>query len=403
MSDGEVPSRPSGVPRVFEGRGELLRRRRGLLAGAGVAFVVAAVMFVLGAPAWAAVIEEALAAALFWSWAANLFPVRRSGVLRVDGAGVAMDGDLELPRRALAAAFRMAFAQPIVRLRPRRGSPVDLLVEHDEGADAIVDALGLSVGESAVTYFAIAGKRPWLPVAWIAGAGALSLAATMTVLMRAHGPDALALHPFWASAVYAATVLWVLARARVSVDVGADGILLRRVFRQRFVPYEAIAGVVVEPPAVRIELRTGERVELCSARLQDPHEAMATRIEEALARFEATRGGAGPEALVAPGGRSAARWVRDLREAARAKDYREARLDEQALWRVLEDASAPSATRAGAALALASVDESSAMRLRVAADACAEPRLRVALTRVAEGAEDAELQEALAALIEARR
>jgi hypothetical protein len=391
---------------VFEGRGEVLRRRRGLLVGAGVAFVVAAAMFLVGAPVWAAVIEEGLATALFWSWAANPFPARRRGKMHVDGAGVVMDGDLVLPRRALAAAFRVSFAQPIVRLRPRRGSPVDLLVEDDEGADAVVDALGLSVGESTVTYFAIAGKRPWLPVAWLAGVGALSLAGTMTLLARGRGADALALHPFWASAVYAATVLWVLARSRVSVDVGADGVLLRRVFGQRFVPYEAIAGVVVEPPAVRIDLRTGERVELCPNRLQDPQEAMATRIAEALARFEATRGAAGPEALVSPGGRSAGRWVRDVREAARATDYREARLDEEALWRVLEDASAPSATRAGAALALSSVssiDESSHARLRVAADACAEPRLRVALTRVADGAEDAEIQEALSALIEAGR
>jgi hypothetical protein len=41
-------------------------------------------------------------------------------------------------------------------------------------------------------------------------------------------------------------------------------------------------------------------------------------------------------------------------------------------------------------------------RLRVSADACAEPKLRVALTRVAEGASDAELEEALTPLLESK-
>ena len=82
--------------------------------------------------------------------------------------------------------------------------------------------------------------------------------------------------------------------------------------------------------------------------------------------------------------------------------YRETRLDEDRLWRVLDDAAAPPATRAGAALAISVLDQPARLRLRVAAEACAEPKLRVALSRVANGASDPELEEALAPLLERR-
>jgi hypothetical protein len=45
------------------------------------------------------------------------------------------------------------------------------------------------------------------------------------------------------------------------------------------------------------------------------------------------------------------------------------------------------------------IDQPSRLRLRVAAEACAEPRLRVALTRVADGGSEPELEEALARLL----
>jgi hypothetical protein len=418
MSDGEVAGRPSGAPpgghasgahpalrRGFEGRGEVLRRRRGLLAGAGAAFAVAAAMFLLGAPPWAAVIEEGIAAALFWAWAANLFPKRRAGVLRVDGAGVAVDGEVVVARRRLATVYRASFVVPLVRLVVHEGPAVDLRVERDDDADALVEALGLGLGESTATYSALAGTRPWLLAAVVALLGGATLFAPRVLLLGPHGgAGAAAVHPLVVSAAYGLVVLLVMAGARVNVEVGTDGILLRRPFRQRFVPFEAVADVAVKGAGVVLTLRSGERVGLSGARLRSaPHDTMGARIQQAFLQFEATRGAAGPEAVVAPGGRSTERWVRDLRDAARARHYRQARLDEEALWRVVEDAAAPSATRAGAALALATVDEASHGRLRVAADACAEPRLRVALTRVAEGAGDTELEEALAALLEAER
>jgi hypothetical protein len=90
--------------------------------------------------------------------------------------------------------------------------------------------------------------------------------------------------------------------------------------------------------------------------------------------------------------------LRELRALAVARDYREVQVDSERLWRLLDDPAAAPASRAGAALALSSIDAASRTRLRVAAEACAEPRLRVALSRVADGAPDDALEEALAPL-----
>src|SRR5579859_5772679 len=304
MSDGEVAGRPSGTPRVrgFEGRGEVLRRRRGLLGGAGAAFVVAATMFLLGAPAWAAVVEEALAAALFWAWAANLFPARRAGVVRVDAAGVAVDGALVVARRDLANVYRASYAMPLVRLVVREGAALHLHVERDDDADAIVEALGLGLGESTATYSALAGTRPWLLAAVVALLGTMTLFVPKLLFVPHGGAGASALHPLVVSAAYGLVVLLVLAGARVNVEVGTDGILLRRAFRQRFVPFEGVTDLAVNGASVVLTLRSGERVGLSGARLRTgPHDTMGARIQEALLRFEATRGEGGPEAFVANG------------------------------------------------------------------------------------------------------
>jgi hypothetical protein len=74
-------------------------------------------------------------------------------------------------------------------------------------------------------------------------------------------------------------------------------------------------------------------------------------------------------------------------------------VDPQRLLRVATDAAAPAATRAGAALALApAMGDDDRARLRVASETCADPRLRVALLRVAEGAPPEDVDEAVAAV-----
>lgn len=106
------------------------------------------------------------------------------------------------------------------------------------------------------------------------------------------------------------------------------------------------------------------------------------------------------QGTLARAGRGTRAW---LREVALASDdrasFRVPAVPAEALWRVVEDPAAASTARAGAALALrARLDDEGRTRLRVLADACAAPRLRVALQQVASTAEAEALEEAFEAL-----
>lgn len=163
--------------------------------------------------------------------------------------------------------------------------------------------------------------------------------------------------------------------------------------------------MTTERYGIALHLRSGEIVRFSLGLLASQlasRDGIAIRIEEARLACADDRPSGEAEGFVAPGGRALKRWVTEVRALARARDYREARVDAERLWSVLEDAKTSPAARAGAAIAL-STDEGSRMRLRVAADTCAEPRLRIALTRLAEGAGDSDLEEALAPLLEAEK
>jgi hypothetical protein len=74
------------------------------------------------------------------------------------------------------------------------------------------------------------------------------------------------------------------------------------------------------------------------------------------------------------------------------------------LWRAVEDPTADPSTRAGAAIALrGALSEGESTRLRAAAEACAAPKLRVALDKIASRAAEDALVEALDALADAAR
>ncbi len=87
-----------------------------------------------------------------------------------------------------------------------------------------------------------------------------------------------------------------------------------------------------------------------------------------------------------------------MRNLTSRDGYREAAVTSEHLWPVVENAALGSPARAAAAVALrAHLDEEGKTRLRVAAEACASPNVRVALEAVL-GEDDNELTRALEAL-----
>jgi len=119
--------------------------------------------------------------------------------------------------------------------------------------------------------------------------------------------------------------------------------------------------------------------------------ALQRRIEQA--RAHAAR--ATPEAtvtkLLARGERDVAAWMQELTELeARPATYRAASVGREALWSTLEDAAQPAELRAAAATALRPrLEDTERARLRVAAGACASPKLRVALDAASSENEEA--------------
>jgi hypothetical protein len=186
--------------------------------------------------------------------------------------------------------------------------------------------------------------------------------------------------------------------ARTTVNVGTDGIEIRRAFRKRFLELDEIREVRVEPKALRIVLASGEIVSLARAAPVEPVGQLAAadigmerallgdRIVDAVRAHKARRlDGAGVAAL-GRDARSADEWLASLRALGMgATDYRTGLLPVEELRRVVGDTTAASDVRVGAAVALRVAEGAIGVeRIRVAADTTAAPELRGVLKDIAD-------------------
>jgi hypothetical protein len=323
---------------------------------------------------------------------------RRKGVLAAARDGLALDGKLAVPRAHVSCAYVVPGPPPVVRIERRWRTTVEVAFDDEAEAAALVTALGFDARH------AVARFRAWTLGKGKGGSARLgtplAVFAVFVVggVLREHAyPGSFA----GALALAALAVAVVVALFYARVEVGKDGILLRSLTRRRFLSHADVAGSAVDANALVITPTRGEPLRLATdlASLG----ALAQRVDEAREAFARAAGAPDDHSVVAPEGRTADRWLRDLRATADAHAYRVGRSDADALGSLLDDASLPPATRAGAAVALASLDERARPRIRVAADACAEPRLRLALARVADDAPDEALTKALAPLLARRR
>jgi hypothetical protein len=200
-------------------------------------------------------------------------------------------------------------------------------------------------------------------------------------------------------------LLYVTFRG-VSVDIGVDGVLVSGPRRREWIAFEGVRSVEAHQGSARFVL--GDRhVDVAITRAgpngllakQDAFalDAFLLRAREALAAHRATVGPRALAAMLSRADRDKAAWVdglRRLRDGEAA--YRSAAIQDEELWRVVEDPGAPEDARAAAAFVLRRQDDPSATaRLRVAQQAVAAPRLRVAL--------ESDDEDALAPFCEERR
>ncbi len=189
------------------------------------------------------------------------------------------------------------------------------------------------------------------------------------------------------------------------VTVGVDGVLVAwpLLGRRRFIPHDRIDDVRWTNERVALLLKDGSRYEIDTnaknPAARDADAALVERLRAAREAYAASEG-AEPLAVLARGGRSAEAWVRELRATGEqgGSQYRTAALPAETLWRIALDASEEEEVRIGASLALrAALDDEGRTKLRVAANAAASPRVRVALAAAADDDDDDD--EAVAAAI----
>lgn len=198
-------------------------------------------------------------------------------------------------------------------------------------------------------------------------------------------------------------LLFYLVRAAwgpAKLVVGADGIVVDRPLRDEFVPYSRLASVTLKHNVVVLLLNDGSRVRARARHLTDIQQGeLRARIDAARAAFDRGEGDAGALSQLDRGGRALDAWRTSLRALLdRQGTYRSASLTREQLLAVLESPAASAERRLAAAVSLSAAGEPEiATRIRVAAEACARPEVRIALDGVADGdVDDAAIEAAIA-------
>ena len=361
---------------------------------AGIAVGVAAIP--IGAASHLPRLEASLIGAGLLGAAAAIhrkaFARRDRGAFTVTPSGITIDGESVARRSELRSGFVVPShkGRTLVRLERPYKLPVELEVADTAEGRRILHALGFDASQSRAMF--------WLPSRALyegaAGLAMVALAFTTAMLTaafwRLFGPAPAQVAALLGVASFLTLLLW-----RTRLTVGADGVLVSWLGRARFVRYDDVTDVAIHRgelfgfgfrawSGVRIHLHGKAPVELAvaSSVLDIPRtELIAERIREGLQSYR--RGdGAADAALVARAGRPVAEWVEALRAigAGSGADHRTAPVVHDRLWKVVEDVSAAPVARAGAAVALAaSKSPESNERLRLAAEATAVPKLRLAI------------------------
>jgi hypothetical protein len=319
--------------------------------------------------------------------------VRQAGSVAVDTQKLTFRRRLLAPRALIEHAYVCGGARPEVRVLGGRGLPLSIRFDTRAEATSLLEALLEPREDGPASFRVVYLERTFA----LLGVAAFAVVIMGSCLLAQHGG------PDFSVALWIVLPLGVLvhrACASTKLEVGREGLVLRRGIGLLYLPYERLDRVTMTHGVLRLSLRSRRLLRLGLARgsavdRQQLLSAIAARIERALERFRDTRPDAGAVTLLDPGGRPAKQWLRDMRALSKVGDYRGTMLDGDRLWRVVEDWGVPAAARAGAAVALSAMEDNAPARIRVAADRCADPKLKRVLVRVSEGGDDGDLEDAM--------
>ena len=193
-------------------------------------------------------------------------------------------------------------------------------------------------------------------------------------------------------------IAWTLAvtLTKTTVRVGRDGLETIWFGRRQFIPHHRIAAVTPydvfaygkDARGVSLTMTDGRELRLPTGQFEAAKVAsiaLAQAIERARANTDDEAQLVSPD-MLARSGRTPKEWILALRRlGAELGDMRRSAVPLDALLRVVEDGKATPADRARAAVAaLASEDQTAKARVRIASQSTAQPKLRLALERLAD-------------------
>lgn len=270
-----------------------------------------------------------------------------------------------------------------VEVVARDGTEISVHVLSVDEGRALIEALGFETGARAVRIpLAKRGRRGFhlifAVLAYVAGVNAVG--------------GAFGLMPFLViPALYA--LMRFAFRAPV-LEVGHDAVHLTVDFRTIRIPREDIARVsYVKPAALVIERKNGSKVHVRSIALEPVRVVAAAEVID-----ERVGDRPAPVRAVAfeRAGRGLAEWRAGI-QSALEPDYRSSGTSVDDASAVLASSTASVEQRIGAALALRVAGEP-LEKVRIAAEGTVDPKIRVVLEAIADGADDERLDETLRAM-----
>ena len=412
MLSSQMTTRMEAEP-PFEAKGcglEVPRRHQVLIKVSGV-LVLAALAAVTRHPLL--IIVAVLGGLVAVAWPRSV--VRRRGRVKVDAAGLHLRGKLVVPRAELGGGVQAENDDTSCVWLFGRDGRFALLVEPKSRKKSrkLLAALELLPDQQAPLILLKAGpaaRWAWLLPAVIGGGGIVPIVLVLDTLDESLQ---LPVGALLAAAIAAVPLAFQLLGAK-RLRLGTDGVAVRRLGRERFVPYDDIEGVELWKPhrhrtseypprgftlllrgGDKLRLRTAEARQLLGSGNQAEPDYIAATIRARLGIVPETH----PPAVLERNERSTAEWIAALRAlCSREGGYRTAHSTADELWRVLEDPALPPKSRAAAVIALAagaSGDERK--RLGFAAASSASRTFRAAVSAAQTG-DDAALATALSRL-----
>jgi hypothetical protein len=349
---------------------------------------------------------------LAWAYKSLADLVDQPGVITGDDRGLLRDGRVVVPHDELKQGFVMPFGPAALVRIERRGMAPPMLVRVDDIASGrtLLRALGLDASQRVADVKA----APWLVTQPVQKQLLLTLGPILGVFVPLILGSAAALGkqaPFAVITLVPVLLAYIfgVVLAPMKIRIGTDGVLIRWLWKERFIPFSEIEDVVSyeeemggkQYAGAILHLAGGETTKICTGQkgfTDGDSESVVERLREALEEHRTQTHGTDASAL-SRGSRSALDWVRALKRlgAGADTDLRHAGMSLEALLSAVHDTTLDAASRAGAAVAaLPYVTPAEKRRIRVAAETTALPKLRVALETVTkEGAEETEIARAL--------